>query len=282
MYFFDYSSGVRKTGWIESEDGWNYFNSDGKMQTGEIEYDGKKYNLDSNGQLQGSEDNGENSSDTEVTDDTETVTTKTERQQKIEKADKLIADFFETGSISSLGKLIVINWQLEIEPYTNYNKTVMIADGIDPELAEAGAEVITGELAGNLLGVTINGAKAFVNIRTGEIVYESSVVAGSGAGSIAGKNFKDHFLRHKGLLEDITGKKYPKYKTNGQEFLDDIGKVISDGTVKYEGMGTIKKGFAPDKIYRGNGVTIILKENNEFRTIIKSGEGMDLAIQMVE
>jgi hypothetical protein len=23
--------------------------------------------------------------------------------------------------------------------------------------------------------------------------------------------------------------------------LDDIGKVISDGTVKYEGMGTIKK-----------------------------------------
>ena len=98
----------------------------------------------------------------------------------------------------------------------------------------------------------------------------------------AGKKFKDHFIRHKGLLEEVTGKKYTKYKTHGQEFLDDIGKIINDGTVKYEGMGTIKKGFPADKIYRGNGVTVILKQNNEFRTIIKSGEGMDLAIQMIK
>jgi hypothetical protein len=43
----------------------------------------------------------------------------------------------------------------------------------------------------------------------------------------AGKNFKDHFIRHKGLLQEITGKKYSKYKTHGQEFLDDIGKIIN-------------------------------------------------------
>lgn len=109
--------------------------------------------------------------------------------------------------------------------------------------------------------------------------------AAKGAGNFnvtAGKNFKDHFIRHKGLLEEITGKKYTKYKTHGQEFLDDIGKIINDGTVKYEGMGTIKKGFPADKIYRGNGVTVILQENGEFRTIIKSGEGMDLGIQMIK
>ncbi|MCT4685897.1 hypothetical protein, partial [Vallitalea sp.] len=98
----------------------------------------------------------------------------------------------------------------------------------------------------------------------------------------AGKNFKDHFIRHKGLLQEITGKKYSKYKTHGQEFLDDIGKIINDGTVKFEGMGTIKKGFPADRIYRGNGVTLILKESGELRTILKSGEGMDLGIKMIK
>ncbi len=47
-------------------------------------------------------------------------------------------------------------------------------------------------------------------------------------------------------------------------------------------MGTIKKGFPADRIYRGNGVTVILKENGEFCTILKSGEGMDLGIEMIK
>lgn len=66
---------------------------------------------------------------------------------------------------------------------------------------------------------------------------------------IAGKNFKDHFIRHKSLLENVTGKKYSKYKTHGQEFLDDIGKIIDDG---------------------------------EFITILESGKGLDLAIQIID
>ncbi|ERK31081.1 peptidoglycan-binding domain-containing protein [Clostridium intestinale] len=108
-----------------------------------------------------------------------TSTTKTEIQQKIEKANELRKDFFETGSLLSLGKLIVTNWQIRIDSYTNYNATVMKAHGIDEELANAGAEVITGELSGTLLGVTINGVKAFVNIRTGEIVSEGNFIATS-------------------------------------------------------------------------------------------------------
>ncbi len=96
-----------------------------------------------------------------------------------------------------------------------------------------------------------------------------------------GKNFKDHFIRHKNLLENITGKKYPKYKTHGQEFLNDIGKIIDDGTVKYIGKGTLKKGQPVVNIYRGKGVTIVTKANGEFVTILETGKGMDLGIEMI-
>ena len=96
----------------------------------------------------------------------------------------------------------------------------------------------------------------------------------------AGKNFKSHFIDHKKLLEEVTGKKYSKYKTHGQEFLDDIGKVIEDGTVKYVGKGTLKKGQPEVNIYRGNGITIVIMDGGEFITLLESGKGLDLAIQI--
>ena len=97
----------------------------------------------------------------------------------------------------------------------------------------------------------------------------------------AGKNFKDHFIRHKKLLENVTGKKYPKYKSHGQEFLNDLGKIIDDGTVKYVGKGTLKKGQPVANIYRGNGITVVIKENGEFVTILESGSGLDLGIEII-
>ena len=96
----------------------------------------------------------------------------------------------------------------------------------------------------------------------------------------AGKNFKDHFIRHKKLLENVTGKRYVKYKSHGQEFLDDIGKIIDNGTVKYVGRGTLKKGQSLVNIYRGKGITVVTKINGEFVTIIESGKGLDLGIKM--
>lgn len=103
----------------------------------------------------------------------------------------------------------------------------------------------------------------------------------SGFKVIAGKNFKDHFIRHKAILEKATGNKYPKYKSHGDIFLDDIGKIIDNGTVQYEGLGTIKKGFEPMNIYRGKDITIVTKTDGEFVTILEKGKGMDTAIQMV-
>ena len=94
----------------------------------------------------------------------------------------------------------------------------------------------------------------------------------------AGKKFKDHFIRHKGLLEKVMGTKYPKFKSHGPVFLQDVGKAINTKVVQFVGNGTLKKGQDLCKIYRGNGVTIVTKMDDEFVTILETGKGMDLGI----
>lgn len=36
------------------------------------------------------------------------------------------------------------------------------------------------------------------------------------------------------------------------------------------------------RIYKGEGVTLVLKNDGEFVTVFQSGEGMDLSIQYLE
>ncbi|MEG7370940.1 hypothetical protein V6E14_24300, partial [Serratia marcescens] len=98
-----------------------------------------------------------------------------------------------------------------------------------------------------------------------------------------GKNFKDHFIRHKGILEGYLGKKYPKWKVDeGAEFLRDVEKLRDSGKLVHVGQGTIKKGQPVMEIYRGEGMTYISKKlsdgREEFVTLIESGKGMDLGI----
>lgn len=50
----------------------------------------------------------------------------------------------------------------------------------------------------------------------------------------------------------------------------------------YIGQGTLKKGEDIANIYRGSGVTIAIKPNGEFITILKTGEGLDLGIQLIK
>jgi hypothetical protein len=45
--------------------------------------------------------------------------------------------------------------------------------------------MLTGELVGDLVPVIVNGVRAYQNIKTGEIIYNESYVAGSGMGNIA-------------------------------------------------------------------------------------------------
>ena len=57
-----------------------------------------------------------------------------------------------------------------------------------------------------------------------------------------GKNYKDHFIRHKGILKKFLGKKYPKWKSDASaEMLEDIKMLKETNVLKYIGQGTIKK-----------------------------------------
>ncbi|MFE2418541.1 hypothetical protein [Streptomyces hokutonensis] len=96
------------------------------------------------------------------------------------------------------------------------------------------------------------------------------------------KKFKDHFLRHKKLIEDALGTKYKKLKEDGPRFLQDIEANIKNGTFKLVGKGTLKKGEAEGLIYRGKGVTVVLHENGDFWTVLKSGEGLDTSLQITK
>ena len=167
-----------------------------------------------------------------------------------------------------------------VEQITNYRDSqynLAVNNGLTPELAASAADNMTW----NLLGPALSTA-----LRTGNVL-------GSGLGNlfskgsnkvevIAGKNFKEHFISHKSLLENVIGTKYPKFKTDGSRFLEDIGKIIDDGTVKFVGQGTLKKGTDICNIYRGNGVTVVTKSNGEFVTILEQGKGMDIGIQFVK
>jgi RHS repeat-associated protein len=132
--------------------------------------------------------------------------------------------------------------------------------------------------------VTINAAgHAAVNVH--QIISNNSGSSNEGVGKTeitAGKNFKDHFINHKKILEDAIGTKYPKFKEDGSRFLEDVGKIIDDGTVQFVGQGTLKKGTDICNIYRGNGMTVVTKPNGEFVTILEQGKGMDLGIQLVK
>jgi hypothetical protein len=70
--------------------------------------------------------------------------------------------------------------------YYSYNFTQMgIATGMDPEMAKIAGDFSTMTLIEGFAVVTVNGMRAFKNLKTGEIIYDEYVVIGSGAGNIA-------------------------------------------------------------------------------------------------
>jgi hypothetical protein len=87
---------------------------------------------------------------------------------------------------------------------------------------------------------------------------------------------------HRAAVEKALGIKVGKLKEGGGEaLLKALGEGIDRGTFKYIGQGTLKKGAEAMNIYRGNGLTVVTKPNGEWVTAITSGEGLDLAIQLL-
>jgi hypothetical protein len=90
-------------------------------------------------------------------------------------------------------------------------------------------------------------------------------------------------VNHRAAVEKALGIKVGKLKDGGGEsLLKALGDGINNGTFKYVGQGTLKKGAEVMNIYRGNGLTVVTKTNGEWVTAITTGEGLDLGIQMMK
>jgi hypothetical protein len=61
-------------------------------------------------------------------------------------------------------------------------KNIALIDGLDPESAEILAGLSSGIQLENFSAVTVNGIKAYKNLKTGKIIYASDFVAASGMG----------------------------------------------------------------------------------------------------
>ncbi|MEU3398768.1 hypothetical protein [Streptomyces filamentosus] len=101
-------------------------------------------------------------------------------------------------------------------------------------------------------------------------------------GLTGGKNFKAHWQSKKALLGKFLGKTYPKWKDDeGAEMLADLFELITSGKVKYVGLGTLKVEQPAGHIFRGSGLTLVVKTNGEWWTLLESGLAMDKSIVML-
>jgi hypothetical protein len=100
--------------------------------------------------------------------------------------------------------------------------------------------------------------------------------ASAGKSSIPGKNFKEHWTKHKHLLEKLLDKKYPKWKVDqGQEFLDDLDQMMEKGELKYDQDYTLKKDTPPGERWTGNGLSLYRFASGEFWTLVETDTGID-------
>lgn len=216
--------------------------------------------------------------------------------EEIEVGDKVLAKSDETGEVEYKEVVKLFQKQADEIYYVTIGDEVIETTGLHPFWLDGKGWTLVYELKVGDLLVSSDGTKLAIdrieiaprqttvyNFMVAD--YHSYFVSNLGIWVhnctiiTAGKNFKDHFIRHKGILENALGTKYSKYKTHGDAFLEDIGKIIDDGTVKLVGKGTLKKDGEVLNIYRGNGMTLAIKPNGEFVTLLESGKGMDLSIQ---
>lgn len=71
--------------------------------------------------------------------------------------------------------------------YSEQMKQMAIIGGMDPEWAEIYGDFATMPLLEGFAVVTVKGVQAIKNLKTGEIIYNESVVAGSGVGNLTNK-----------------------------------------------------------------------------------------------
>lgn len=138
--------------------------------------------------------------------------------------------------------------------------------------------------AGDLVG---SGADAGIVIAEGDgvssrtensKVIKSAIDKGSrlGRGSLS---FDDHFERHRDVLAKANGRTYPLGAQGQASFLADMSALIANRQMTLVGIGKLKIDTELVYVFRGRvgsaGLTIVMKPDGNWLTLLRSGEGLD-------
>ena len=202
-YFKD--DGEVATDWLYNQGNWYYLYPEGSMAKGWIQDKGKGYYL---------KDDGAMAHDTWIdkyylNEDGEWVTKEeyigdnipikvTEGAAVTYDGTEISAEndiFTQKGIVQRLANGTVVRTFKNINKFfkyqllmgmgeTNGEEGVIYVTDEQEKLADAGADMLTVELGGEFVAIVANGVRAYKNIKTGEIIYNESYFAGSGAGNI--------------------------------------------------------------------------------------------------
>ncbi|OOM80580.1 putative endo-beta-N-acetylglucosaminidase precursor [Clostridium puniceum] len=219
-YYLDSDSGVMQTGWKQYGDSWYYFNPRGDMKKGWLEEKGNWYYLNSEGEMLTDtwipdEENSEEwhyvGSDgiMQIDEEIDEIDDIYEIYEgglievlpiKVTDGAAVTYDGFELPDGNNDNTIVArlsngtsayifksVNAFLKFEALNSMGENngeagVIYVTEEQEELADAGADILTGEFAGNFVPIIVNGIKAYKSLKTGEIIYSKSFSANSGVG----------------------------------------------------------------------------------------------------
>jgi len=169
---------------------------------------------------------------------------------------------------------------------------VLLNDGriVDwPGTANLGDPVMTGDPQGGILvgqegprgsPTEFAGNPLEINRLMGNVVAK-----GSHLGRGDPSKFQQHFKDHRDLLARATGNAYPVSPAGETAFLNELSNLIASRRLQPIGAATLNRGEPIVYVFRGTvGVarlTLIMKPNGDWQTILRSGEGMDLKMRFL-
>jgi hypothetical protein len=114
----------------------------------------------------------------------------------------------------------------------------------------------------------------------------ASVVAkGSRLGRGDPIKFEQHFKDHRDLVQKAAGTKYPISPAGQTAFLNDLSGFIASRRLQPIGAGTLARGEPIAYVFRGlvgtAGLTLVMKPNGDWQTVLRSGEGLDLRLRFL-
>jgi hypothetical protein len=97
--------------------------------------------------------------------------------------------------------------------------------------------------------------------------------------------FEQHFKDHRDLLMKATGKHFPVSSQGEVGFLTELRNLVATRRLQLVGAATLAKDQPIVYVLRGfvgvSQLTLIMKTNGDFQTLIRAGEGLDLKMRMI-